>query len=333
MGNLEEHTDFLEWQMSNVAQAHNSVVDTQDKHAHLLHQIRLKIADMEDRLWRNNKVQGHSNYCMQMIKPGELTSCLQRLFHTIPNLSPLSVRIDRAHRIQKPDYLPATVPRDTLTCLHFFHVKDQLMWATRTMRKLPEPYQNISLYSDISAATAQAHKSSDPVTAILRERNIIYRQGIPMKLLVSCQNQLIPFLTPKDDPKQLHNWCLVSIVPPSTPRSKPSPRISDPWIPANNTFFLRTQFFHWFNMSQTILSFSSSAIGKSLSLSIFPPPSLLQCAKHIFAYYSLQFIQVIVLPTVYALICSVLICYTASNTYFSASFIAPSGSQKIYTCF
>lgn len=146
---LKERTDFFEPQMSNVAQAHISVVDTQDEHAHVVHQMCLKIADLED-----------CRSILETIKPEELTSYLQRLFHTIlPNHSLLDMMIAQGHRIRKPDYPPAAVPRGTQACLHFFQIKEQLMWATRTMNKLPEPYQNISLFSNISVTTAQTCKS------------------------------------------------------------------------------------------------------------------------------------------------------------------------------
>lgn len=41
----------------------------------------------------------------------------------IPSVTDLEMAIDRAHRIPKLDFLPASVPRDVLARINFYHNK------------------------------------------------------------------------------------------------------------------------------------------------------------------------------------------------------------------
>lgn len=183
---VEERTDFLENQMSAVAKAHNFVMDKQDAHADIIRQLQLKISDLEDRSrWNNLKIRG----IPETVKTGKLYSYLKQLFcKLLPDLNTQDLLIDRVHRIQKPSHLPASVPRDTLARLHYFHAKERIICATRSLPQLLEPFTQISLYNDISVANSQAQKAFAPVTPILQAQKIIYRWGFPTKLLATYQN-------------------------------------------------------------------------------------------------------------------------------------------------
>lgn len=61
--------------------------------------------------------------------------------------------IDWARRIKKPKFLLPTVPRDVLTCVQFFHIKELALHIHRHATSLPEEFANVSLYTDISATT------------------------------------------------------------------------------------------------------------------------------------------------------------------------------------
>lgn len=59
---LEEHTDHIEQHLSNATKAQNAMVDIQDDQAAFIHMLHLKVADLENRLRRNNiKVRGFLN--------------------------------------------------------------------------------------------------------------------------------------------------------------------------------------------------------------------------------------------------------------------------------
>lgn len=119
--------------------------------------------------------------------------------------------IYRAHRITKPDHLPAGTPRD----FNLFHKKEQILYIARVNRPLPAPYSNISLFVDLSPAMMELRRAYAPVTSILQEHKITYRWGFPTKLLVTYQQKIIPIMSPKDGYKKLTNWGLLPIPPTS----------------------------------------------------------------------------------------------------------------------
>lgn len=148
---------------------------------------------------------------------------LHQLFcKLIPSLTTNDVLINRAHRIHKPQHLPASIPRDILAQMHFFHVEKNIMQAARSLYSLPEPFDKISLYNDTSAATSQACKSFPLVTSVLNEHKLPYKWIHPTKLLVTYHNQQASILTPKDGVKQLNNWGIISCEPPPNPKTGPS---------------------------------------------------------------------------------------------------------------
>lgn len=46
---------------------------------------------------------------------------------------------------------------------------------------MPEPFRHVKLFADLSQSTLQARKRLVPITASLRQQNIMYRWGFPMK--------------------------------------------------------------------------------------------------------------------------------------------------------
>lgn len=89
------------------------------------------------------------------------------------------------------------------------------MPAARTSTSLADPYFSISLYTDISAATAQKQTEFAPVTTVLQDHNITYKYGFPTKLMVTFQSQATTIFTPKEGIKRLLNWSLISSPPPA----------------------------------------------------------------------------------------------------------------------
>lgn len=135
--------------------------------------LQYKIADLEDHSRRNNiKFRG----IPESIPPNDLTNYMQCLMKAlIPSLS--DIEVDRAHRIPKPKFLPDTAPRDTLARIHYYHVKERGMAAAKRSPAVPEEFNGISLYADISQQTGLNRKKLAPLTKILRNNSIIYRWG------------------------------------------------------------------------------------------------------------------------------------------------------------
>lgn len=106
---IEDSTAHLESQMSEVAKAHDELVNAHESQNEMIHKLQLKVADLEDRSRRNNiKLRG----IPEIVKPRELVPYIHQLFlKLIPDLSPRDLLMDRAHRIPKPTYLPGPTPR------------------------------------------------------------------------------------------------------------------------------------------------------------------------------------------------------------------------------
>lgn len=51
----------------------------------------------------------------------------------------LEVVIDRANKLPKPAFLPASTPRDVLAHINFYHVKEKVMFTAKQIASLPEP--------------------------------------------------------------------------------------------------------------------------------------------------------------------------------------------------
>lgn len=105
-----------------MGKAHHVLLDAHDHHQDEIQTNVLKLADLEDRSRRNNiKFRG----IPESVSFNELKKYLQQLFATLlPNLSPHDLLIDRAHRIAKPNPLPAETPRAVLARINRFPHKE-----------------------------------------------------------------------------------------------------------------------------------------------------------------------------------------------------------------
>lgn len=147
-----------------------------------LNAIKSKLADLEDRLRRNNvKFRGVA----ETVLPNDLRRYLQKMTMTLlPDTPEHEVVIDRAHRLPKPAHLSEHVPRDVIARFHFFQVKDNLMQFARRNSPLPDPYTHIQLYTDLSQHTILARKKLHTIAKLLRNHQITYKWGFPAILSV-----------------------------------------------------------------------------------------------------------------------------------------------------
>lgn len=167
-----ERVSHVENKMGEFSTAHNSLVDSHNQLEDELDALKAKLADLEDRNRRNNvKFRG----IPESVTTAELAPYLQGLIKAVlPTTTTHDLIIDRAHRLPKPKGLPETTPRDTIARIHFFHVKEDLMLTTRKLQQLPDPYQQIKLFADLSQATLQVCRKLAPVTSALRHHSIMY---------------------------------------------------------------------------------------------------------------------------------------------------------------
>lgn len=123
---IGNRVDHIGNKLGNYTQAHNEVVDSHENLAEEIRNMKLKMADVEDRSCRNNvKFRG----IPEMVSSVDLRPFLQKIIaELLPSTKSHELVIDRARRLPKPTYLPERVPRDIIAQIHFLHVKDQLMF-------------------------------------------------------------------------------------------------------------------------------------------------------------------------------------------------------------
>lgn len=175
MGSLKNRVTNKESGMTECAttNAHNYLIDTYAEVKEEKDWVRAGLADLEDRSRRNNvKLRG----VPETVLPADLAKYAKDLMHTIiPDASPRDVIVDRIHRIAKPPHLAASVPRDVLMRVHFFHIKERLMSEARSKSPLPRPYEGVQLFPDLYKFTLQVRRNLNPVTKGLYNHKILYK--------------------------------------------------------------------------------------------------------------------------------------------------------------
>ncbi|CAH2296219.1 Hypothetical predicted protein [Pelobates cultripes] len=106
--------------------------------------------------------------------------------------------MDRAHRVAKPQHLPTSTPRDVLTKMHYFHVKDTLLHSKKPQHELPEKYRPIHIFTDLSAET--------------RNRKIPYRWGFPIKLLILRERKTYAATDAEAGIQLLSSWAITTAI-------------------------------------------------------------------------------------------------------------------------
>lgn len=190
-----------------------------------IQQLKNKIADLEDRSMRNNiKFRGSLNRSPIVIWYLTFSSSFMKL---LPDHNLQDFIIDRLHRIFKLKHLPASVPRDVLASIHLFHIKAHIMLSASFMKSHPEPYTQLSLFTDVLVYTAQRRRDVAPITKTLGgEISCHFHGGFqPSSWLLTKVNQsMFP-------PRRialivwLDNWGMVPKAPLPNPGNNTLPRI------------------------------------------------------------------------------------------------------------
>lgn len=101
-----------------------TLVDANDSKEDDIENIKVKMADIENRSRRNNiKIKGVS----ESVKPQDLRKYSFQMFSAIlPDMTELDYTVDRIHRLPKPSYLADDIPRDVILQLHLYHKKREV---------------------------------------------------------------------------------------------------------------------------------------------------------------------------------------------------------------
>ncbi|CAH2276089.1 Hypothetical predicted protein [Pelobates cultripes] len=125
-----------------------------------------------------------------------------------PQLEAAAWTLDRVHRLPRPARFTADTPKDVIARFHYYTSKEAIFSSTRKMEHLPEPYQKISIYADISVTTMAKRREFINITKTLRNHQVPYRWGYPTKLLIWHRGKTEAILEPEAGMAKLKEWGL-----------------------------------------------------------------------------------------------------------------------------
>ncbi|CAH2284608.1 Hypothetical predicted protein [Pelobates cultripes] len=190
--------------MEEFVTAHDSMADKMEDIENRLKRYENKIMDMEDCSRRNNlRLRG----IWEDVHQQELTAYAIEFFHSmLPDIPADMLILDRIHRVAKPAHLPPSTPRDVLMRIHYFHIKEQILKTHRTSRNVPEKFKDISIYTDLYAETLRRRRTYRNITKTLHQRNLQYRWGYPVKLLINKDGKTHVITSTAEGTDLLQSW-------------------------------------------------------------------------------------------------------------------------------
>lgn len=102
----------------------------------------------------------------------------------LPDLKTIEFVIDHIHRLPKPPFLPDWVPRDVILCIHFFHVKEQLMQKRDPRRTYQKTYAHLQLFADLSQHTLHRHRQGNTILEAMQNHHIQYQWAAPKLAII-----------------------------------------------------------------------------------------------------------------------------------------------------
>lgn len=211
MQHMGNRVSNIERGMSECTTTVNDLIDAHDEIKEEQEWVCAKLADLEDRSRRNNvKLRG----VPENIPPADLPKFAKDLIHTIlPDTSPRDIIIDRIHRIAKPSHLAASIPRDILMRIHFYHIKEKLMIEARSKSPLPRPFEGIQIFPDLSKYTLQLRRNLNSITKGLNNHKILYKWRYPATLLITKNGSTHTINDLQKGMRLLYEWGIIIEAP------------------------------------------------------------------------------------------------------------------------
>ncbi|KAM8960645.1 olfactory receptor 5V1-like [Pelodytes ibericus] len=149
--------------------------------------LEVKISDAEDRARRKNlRIRGIT----ESVGNAQLKDHLVELFRDMGiQEAEREDIIERAHRIPKPKNLRAEIPRDTILRFSTYCVRQKVFTTSKDYIATEEKFKNLSFFQDLSFHTRQKRRTYSEVTKELRDRQIAYNWGYPVKLIIRAGSQ------------------------------------------------------------------------------------------------------------------------------------------------
>ncbi|CAH2321374.1 Hypothetical predicted protein [Pelobates cultripes] len=189
--------DDIEALTSRTSRTETQIAETQDKlktHTGDIGAMQDKILYLEDGLEDLNNRSRRQNIRIrglpESVLPETLLPTVRAIFQSLlPDASEQDLYIERAHRALRPPTYNMNAPRDIITKLLYFPIKERLMKAARDN---PPTYQGQTLhfYQDLPPTTLQKRRDLKPLTTALVEKGWRYTWGHPFKLHVKMSRRV-----------------------------------------------------------------------------------------------------------------------------------------------
>lgn len=128
----------------------------------------------------------------------------------LPEATQLELTIERIYRTAKPSHLVASMPREVLMRVHFYHAKEKLLMAARHKSSLPAPFTDIQLFPDLSKYTLQLRRQLNPLTKAMDNHKIPYKWRYPATILVTKNGVSHTISTLNGGMKILLSWGIIT---------------------------------------------------------------------------------------------------------------------------
>lgn len=216
INDLSERVNHVESKMGKFPTSFNNLVNTYTEKEEEIDCVKVKLADLEERSRQNNvKIRGIT----ETIQPTALKNYFVQLMAVfLWDTSQADLIIDHIHRLPKPAHLPDMVPWDTIVCVHFFNVKEELMIATRNTASYPQLYADLSFFNDLSQFTMMRRKSLSTIT----NHHITYKWDHPVKLVATKDKRTYNVRTLEEGLSLVRKWKILH--PPDQPASRTQTR-------------------------------------------------------------------------------------------------------------
>ncbi|CAH2247490.1 Hypothetical predicted protein [Pelobates cultripes] len=163
--------------MADIVETHNGLAAKVEEILIQNDNLESKMVDMEDRV-RRNKLQLRG--IPETVGPADIYAYILSLFKTlIPEISQDMLLLDRHHRVPKPQFISADISRDVLVHIHYYHIKEAVLKASRSKKNMPSPHQGVMLFTDISAFTLKKAQDLFSSHQILAQE----QDALPMGIL------------------------------------------------------------------------------------------------------------------------------------------------------
>lgn len=167
-----------------------------DSHSEIIRDLYRRVEDLDNRGRRHNiRVRGLT----ESTPPGQLEATVVSIFNDLlerPPDSPLS--LERCHRALRPQGPPSAPPRDVITYVTSFQLKEAILRKARDREMIQHGENTIQLYRDLSPITLQQRRALRPLLEVLRTRGIAYSWSFPFALAATVDDRTVTLQSPAD---------------------------------------------------------------------------------------------------------------------------------------